>query len=153
VICSGLLLTFTAAVQAQGNALQSTQTPPQQPSSLQQGSPQSGVVPKDSQVGYDPKIAAAQKAKASGNAGAADASSSGQGTTDEVLDALDGRNWQRNYDIRTGNVILLRRSTDTPAPAGTTVILRWRTPEEYGRGAFASSKEQRVRKPSGKFNL
>lgn len=74
------------------------------------------------------------------------------GAKEEVLELLKGRNWQRAVDLEVGDVILLRRSTDEPVPEGKTVILRWRTPQEYERAHLKNSKGKRLN-VRGNFQL
>ncbi|GAB4247410.1 MAG: hypothetical protein OHK005_13600 [Candidatus Methylacidiphilales bacterium] len=74
------------------------------------------------------------------------------GAKEEILELLKGRNWQRAADLEVGNVILLRRSTDEPAPEDKTVILRWRTPSEYERAHLKNSKGKRLN-VRGNFQL
>lgn len=62
---------------------------------------------------------------------------------------MKNSNWQRYAEIRDGNVIFLRRSTNEPAAPDETVILRWRTPDEHARRAGLSSKGSFPNKPIG----
>jgi hypothetical protein len=57
-----------------------------------------------------------------------------------VVDYAKDHEWQKHAEVRTGNVILLRRSTDVPTKPNETVILRWRTPTEFARQQGVSSK-------------
>ncbi len=56
------------------------------------------------------------------------------------VDYLKDNEWQKHAEIRSGNVTILRRSTDEPPAPNETVILRWRTPTEFSRNTFMSSK-------------
>ncbi|MEM1060090.1 MAG: hypothetical protein AAGK14_12640 [Verrucomicrobiota bacterium] len=68
---------------------------------------------------------------------------------DDFLGWMSNNNWQRWAEIRPGNVILLRRSTNEPAKPDETVILRWRTPDEYARRAGLSTKRSFPNRPRG----
>lgn len=68
---------------------------------------------------------------------------------DTFVGWMKNSNWQRWAEIRSGNVILLRRSTNKPAAPNETVILRWRTPNEHARRAGLSSKGSFPNRPIG----
>jgi hypothetical protein len=56
------------------------------------------------------------------------------------IDYIKDNEWQKHAEIRSGNVTVLRRSTDDPPKPDETVILRWRTPREFSNNACTSSK-------------
>jgi len=68
---------------------------------------------------------------------------------DSVVGWISNNNWQRWAEIRSGNVIFLRRSTNEPAKPDETVILRWRTPNEHAKRQGMSSKRSFPNKPMG----
>lgn len=59
---------------------------------------------------------------------------------ENVIQWLENNNWQKFAEIRSGNVIMLRRSTDVPPAPGETVVFRWRTPTEFAKKEFLSSR-------------
>lgn len=59
---------------------------------------------------------------------------------ENVVQWLENNNWQKFAEIRNGNVIMLRRSTDVPAAPDETVVFRWRSPTEFAQKKFLSSR-------------
>lgn len=59
---------------------------------------------------------------------------------ENVLQWLENNNWQKFAEIRNGNVIMLRRSTDVPPAPGETVVFRWQTPTEFAKKEYLSSR-------------
>lgn len=67
---------------------------------------------------------------------------------DNAIEWIENNNWQKYAEIRSGKVIVLRRSTDEPVKPGETVILRWKSPSEGAQRKYLSSKGHFPNRPT-----
>lgn len=61
-----------------------------------------------------------------------------------AVDLVRDHRWQEKAEIKTGNVYILRRSTEDPIKPGETVLMRWRTPSEFKRKDFVYARNPRA---------
>jgi hypothetical protein len=61
-----------------------------------------------------------------------------------VVDTVKDAHWEQNVQVKSGNVYLLRRSTDDPLQPGEKVVLRFRTPTEIQHHDFLFSRNPRA---------
>jgi phage tail sheath protein FI len=58
-----------------------------------------------------------------------------------AVDLVRDHRWQEKAEIKTGNVYILRRSTEDPVQPDETVLFRWRTPSEFKVKRYVYSRD------------